>query len=60
MDLFDPLQLNGITLPNRVLVPAMVTRLSGEDGMVNEDIIARYPASEAAGKARTRLAAIKR
>src|SRR3546814_12342799 len=31
-----------MTLPNRVAVPAMVTRLSGEDGFVNQDIIDRY------------------
>ena len=29
-------------IPNRVMVPAMVTRLSGEDGLVNQDIIDRY------------------
>ena len=29
-------------IPNRVLVPAMVTRLSGEDGRVNQDVIDRY------------------
>ncbi len=42
MKLFEPLDINGMVIPNRVLVPAMVTRLSGEDGMVNEDIIERY------------------
>src|SRR6266481_850549 len=31
-----------MTIPNRVLVPAMVTRLSGEDGLVNDAIIDRY------------------
>jgi 2,4-dienoyl-CoA reductase-like NADH-dependent reductase (Old Yellow Enzyme family) len=31
-----------MTIPNRVLVPAMVTRLSGEDGFVNHPIIDRY------------------
>ncbi|MBK8205986.1 MAG: NADH:flavin oxidoreductase [Planctomycetes bacterium] len=31
-----------MTLPNRLVVPAMVTRLSGEDGFVNEDIRNRY------------------
>jgi 2,4-dienoyl-CoA reductase-like NADH-dependent reductase (Old Yellow Enzyme family) len=29
-------------LPNRIVLPAMVTRLSGEDGVVNDDIRARY------------------
>jgi 2,4-dienoyl-CoA reductase-like NADH-dependent reductase (Old Yellow Enzyme family) len=40
--LFTPLAINGTTLPNRILVTAMVTRLSGEDGFVNQDIIDRY------------------
>ncbi len=42
MQLFEPLDINGMKLPNRILVPAMVTRLSGEDGFVNDDIIERY------------------
>ncbi len=29
-------------LPNRVVLPAMVARLSGADGYVNDDIEARY------------------
>ncbi|MBI3243409.1 MAG: NADH:flavin oxidoreductase [Chloroflexi bacterium] len=40
--LFSPLTLNRLTLPNRILVTAMVTRLSGEDGFVNQDIMDRY------------------
>lgn len=42
MKLLEPLDINGMVLPNRVIVPAMVTRLSGEDGYVNQDIIDRY------------------
>ncbi len=42
MKLLEPLRINGMTIPNRVIVPAMVTRLSGEDGYVNEAIIDRY------------------
>jgi 2,4-dienoyl-CoA reductase-like NADH-dependent reductase (Old Yellow Enzyme family) len=42
MKLLEPLAINSMTLPNRVAVPAMVTRLSGEDGFVNADIIDRY------------------
>lgn len=42
MKLLEPLDINGMVLPNRVLVPAMVTRLSGEDGLVNQDVIDRY------------------
>lgn len=42
MKLFEPLNINGMVIPNRTLVPAMVTRLSGEDGHVNQAIIDRY------------------
>jgi len=42
MKLLQPLDINGMVLPNRIAVPAMVTRLSGEDGYVNDDIIDRY------------------
>jgi dimethylglycine catabolism A len=42
MKLFSPRPINGMTLPNRIVVPAMVTRLSGEDGLVNEPIRQRY------------------
>ncbi len=42
MKLFEPLAVGPVTLPNRVVLPAMVTRLSGEDGHVNADIIDRY------------------
>lgn len=40
--LFTPLAVNGATLPNRVVVTAMVTRLCGEDGLVNQAICDRY------------------
>ena len=40
--LLSPLKINSMTLPNRLVVPAMVTRLSGEDGMVNQAILDRY------------------
>ncbi|MBX3234211.1 MAG: NADH:flavin oxidoreductase [Labilithrix sp.] len=40
--LFEPFRINQVTLPNRLVLPAMVTRLSGEDGLVNDDIRARY------------------
>jgi len=42
MQLLQPLAINTMTVPNRVAVPAMVTRLSGEDGFVNQNIIDRY------------------
>lgn len=40
--LFSPLTINNVALPNRIVVTAMVTRLSGEDGLVNNDIVDRY------------------
>jgi len=42
MKLLVPLPIGTMTVPNRVLVPAMVTRLSGEDGFINRNIIERY------------------
>lgn len=42
MKLFEPLNAGGMTIANRIMVPAMVTRLSGEDGLVNKDITDRY------------------
>ena len=42
MILLEPMRINGMTLPNRVVVPAMVTRLSGEDGFVNDAVMERY------------------
>jgi 2,4-dienoyl-CoA reductase-like NADH-dependent reductase (Old Yellow Enzyme family) len=40
--LFEPYDLRGTRLENRIVLPAMVTRLSGEDGIVNDDIRDRY------------------
>lgn len=40
--LFEPLAVRGIQLPNRIVLTAMVTRLSGEDGAVNPAIVERY------------------
>lgn len=40
--LFEPITVRGMTLPNRVVLTAMVTRLSGEDGYVNQDVMDRY------------------
>lgn len=42
MKLLEPITINGLTVPNRVAVPAMVTRLSGEDGFINPNVIDRY------------------
>lgn len=40
--LFDPIQIQSLHMANRIVVPAMVTRLSGEDGHINADIRERY------------------
>jgi 2,4-dienoyl-CoA reductase-like NADH-dependent reductase (Old Yellow Enzyme family) len=42
MKLFEPIQINSMELANRIVLTAMVTRLSGEDGFVNKDIHDRY------------------
>jgi len=42
MKLFEPLEFRGMVIPNRVMVPAMVTHLCKEDGFVTEDTIDRY------------------
>src|SRR5262245_42874059 len=42
MRLFEPFAIDGMTLPNRIVLPAMVTRLSGEDGVVNDAVRDRY------------------
>ncbi len=42
MLLMTPFDINGMRLANRLVLTAMVTRLSGEDGLVNDDIRARY------------------
>lgn len=40
--LFSSLNVNGMILPNRIVLPAMVTRLPGEDGLINQDTKDRY------------------
>ncbi len=40
--LFEPFTLGTMRLRNRIVLPAMVTRLSGEDGLVNDAIRERY------------------
>lgn len=44
MKLFEPLDINGMVIPNRVMVPAMVTHLCDEGGLVNDAVIERYAA----------------
>ena len=42
MKLLEPFEIGAARLPNRVVLTAMVTRLSGEDGHVNAAIRDRY------------------
>ena len=42
MKLFEPFNIRGMVIPNRVMVPAMVTHLCKEDGYVTDAIIERY------------------
>ena len=49
MKLFDPLKIGGMTIPNRIMVPAMVTHLCKEDGIVTQDSIDRYVRYAAGG-----------
>lgn len=49
MKLFDPLKIGAMTIPNRVMVPAMVTHLCKEDGIVTQDSIDRYVRYAAGG-----------
>lgn len=46
---FEPLTFNHLKLSNRLAVPAMVTRLSGSDGFVNDAIVKRYERFSAGG-----------
>ena len=41
-NLFTPLQIKNMRLESRTLITAMVTRLSGEDGFINDAIEERY------------------
>lgn len=37
--IFDPLQIRGLTLPNRIIVPAMGTIMADKDGTLNDNYI---------------------
>ena len=43
MKLFDPFTINGkLRLKNRIVMPALVTRLATEEGEITEELIERY------------------
>ncbi|MEA4853016.1 MAG: FAD-dependent oxidoreductase [Christensenella sp.] len=46
--LFQPLKINGATIKNRLMVPAMVTNLATNEGMCTEALVA-YHAAKAKG-----------
>ena len=41
-NLFSPIKINNLTLPNRIQRTSMVSGLATEDGHVTEDLKARY------------------
>ncbi|MBP1739810.1 MAG: NADH:flavin oxidoreductase, partial [Deltaproteobacteria bacterium] len=43
MKLFEPFTVNGkLTLKNRIVMPALVTRLATEEGEITEELVERY------------------
>lgn len=40
--LFSPIKMGSLTLPNRLVMPAMTTNLAGEDGSINDRLIDFY------------------
>ncbi len=47
--LLDPIEVRGVRIPNRVVMPAMTTRLAAADGSVTDDLIAYYEARARGG-----------
>jgi len=48
--LFEPIEIHGMTIPNRIVMPPMTTRLAASDGTVTPPLI-QYYASRADGGA---------
>ena len=48
-NLFTPLKLRGLTLPNRVIMAPMSTNLGSRDGQVTDETVAFYRARAAGG-----------
>ena len=42
--LFEPITLRGVTIPNRIVMPSMTTRLATADGVVTPELIRYYEA----------------
>ena len=49
MALFSPITIGGVEIPNRIVLPAMTTRLADEQGYVTEDLLAYYRARAEGG-----------
>jgi 2,4-dienoyl-CoA reductase (NADPH2) len=48
-NLFSPIQLADLTIPNRICMPAMSTSLAGDGGTVSDELIAYYRERAAGG-----------
>jgi 2,4-dienoyl-CoA reductase-like NADH-dependent reductase (Old Yellow Enzyme family) len=48
-ELFSPIAIGAVEIPNRIVLPAMTTRLADEQGHVTEDLLAYYRARAAGG-----------
>ncbi|MFQ5897280.1 MAG: FAD-dependent oxidoreductase [Candidatus Methylomirabilia bacterium] len=47
--LFEPITIRGLEIPNRIVMPAMTTRLAAPDGAVTPELIQYYLARAAGG-----------
>ncbi len=47
--LFDPIELRGVTIPNRIVMPPMTTRLAAADGSVTRELTQYYVERAAGG-----------
>jgi 2,4-dienoyl-CoA reductase-like NADH-dependent reductase (Old Yellow Enzyme family) len=47
--LLGPMAIRGMSVPNRIVMPAMTTRLAAEDGTVTEALVAHYEARARGG-----------
>lgn len=48
-DLFSPVSIKGVEIPNRVVMPPMTTRLADDEGYVTNDLVAYYRARALGG-----------
>ncbi|MGH3145135.1 MAG: hypothetical protein ACRDTR_04965, partial [Rubrobacter sp.] len=48
-ELFSPVVVGGVEVPNRVVMPPMTTRLADQEGYVTDDLVAYYEARALSG-----------